>query len=63
MKLGHGGICLHWFVEDIDKSAILIKSAGGKMLGDKIPQGDSAQYQYFEDTEGTVGSIYMLLSA
>ncbi|UNI15749.1 hypothetical protein JDV02_002255 [Purpureocillium takamizusanense] len=58
---GKGGVCLHWFVEDVDESAKLIEAAGGKMLTEKEKEGESGVFRYFEDTEGTVGSVYMLV--
>ena len=58
---GKGGICIHWFVDDIETSSKAIEAAGGKMLSETVKQGSSGAYRYFEDTEGTVGSIYMLI--
>ena len=60
MKTGHGGTCMHWFVEDIDKTSEAITSAGGKLLSDTQPEGKFGLYRYFEDTEGNVGSIYQI---
>ena len=57
-----GGTTIFWFVEDVDKSAEVIVTAGGKMLTDKVEQGDSAFYRYFKDTEGVVGAVHMQLN-
>lgn len=58
---GKGGICVHWFVEDVDATAKIIEGAGGKMLSEKQKEGEHGMYRYFEDTEGTVGAIYMMV--
>ncbi|KAL3953101.1 hypothetical protein ACCO45_013044 [Purpureocillium lilacinum] len=58
---GKGGVCVHWFVEDVDESAKVIEAAGGKMLTEKEKEGEFGAFRYFEDTEGTVGSVYMLV--
>jgi predicted enzyme related to lactoylglutathione lyase len=60
LKTGHGGTCMHWFVEDIEKTSQTITSAGGKMLSDAQPEGKFGLYRYFEDSEGNVGSIYQI---
>ncbi|KAK2595226.1 hypothetical protein QQS21_007079 [Conoideocrella luteorostrata] len=59
--VGKGGVCLSWFVEDLDASAKTVEAAGGKMLTEQIKEGECGVLRYFEDTEGTVGSIYMLV--
>ncbi|KAH6986165.1 hypothetical protein BKA56DRAFT_579932 [Ilyonectria sp. MPI-CAGE-AT-0026] len=59
---GKGGVCLNWFVEDVDAIAEVIEKAGGKMLTEKVKEGKSGLYRYFEDTEGTVGAVYQLVS-
>lgn len=28
------------------------------MISDKLPEGKSGLYRYFEDTEGNMGSVY-----
>ncbi|KAF7547399.1 hypothetical protein G7046_g9015 [Stylonectria norvegica] len=56
---GRGGICLYWYVEDVDAIGQVIEKAGGKMLSDKAKEGEHGLYRYFEDTEGTVGAVYM----
>jgi predicted enzyme related to lactoylglutathione lyase len=58
LKPGLGGICIFWFVEDIDKSAEMIEKAGGNMVGDVVPEGDSGVYRYFVDTEGSMAGVY-----
>ncbi|KAK5992255.1 hypothetical protein PT974_05656 [Cladobotryum mycophilum] len=58
---GRGGVCIHWFVEDIDDTAKIIESAGGRMVSEKEKESESGMYRYFEDTEGNVGSVYMAL--
>lgn len=57
---GKGGVCLYWFVKDVDDMAPIIEKAGGKMLCEKTAEGEYGFYRYFEDTEGTVGAVYML---
>ena len=37
-----------------------IQEAGGKMVGDKQPEGASGWYQLYEDSEGNVGGVYTL---
>ncbi|PKS06249.1 hypothetical protein jhhlp_006995 [Lomentospora prolificans] len=60
LKTGHGGTCMHWFVENIDKTSEVITSAGGKMLSGAQSEGGFGLYRYFEDTEGNIGSIYQI---
>lgn len=38
-----------------------IQEAGGKMVGDKHPEGASGWYHRWEDTEGNVVGIYTLI--
>lgn len=61
MKPGRGGVCIYWFVEDVDKSGELIEQAGGKMLSGPEKEGKTGLYRLFEDTEGTVGGVYQLV--
>ncbi|KAH7117384.1 hypothetical protein EDB81DRAFT_952863 [Dactylonectria macrodidyma] len=56
---GRGGICVYWFVEDVDAIAPVIEKAGGKMLSEKEKECEGF-YRFFEDTEGTVGAVYMM---
>lgn len=58
---GKGGIALSWFVEDLDASGNVIEDAGGKLLTGEEKEGDSGLLRYFADTEGNVGSIYMMV--
>lgn len=60
LKTGASGICIHWFVEDVDKSGEVIEKAGGTMLTAAEKEGDHGLYRYFRDTEGNVGSIYQM---
>lgn len=57
-----GGVCIYWFVEDVDAMAPIIEKAGGKMLSEKTKEGEFGFYRFFEDTEGTVGAVYMMVS-
>ena len=57
---GKGGVCLFWYVKDVDEMAPIIEKAGGKILSDQTPEGEYGSYRYFEDTEGTVAAVYML---
>ncbi|KAH7149215.1 hypothetical protein B0J13DRAFT_550925 [Dactylonectria estremocensis] len=59
---GKGGVCLNWFVEDVDAIGEVIEKAGGKMLSERVEEGKNGMYRYFEDTEGTVGAVYQLVS-
>ncbi|PNY25115.1 Uncharacterized protein TCAP_04970 [Tolypocladium capitatum] len=61
IKGDKGGICVYWFVEDVEESAKIIEAAGGKMLSDKVMVAEFGAYRYFEDTEGTVGAVYMMV--
>ncbi|KAK0709988.1 hypothetical protein B0T26DRAFT_653257 [Lasiosphaeria miniovina] len=58
---GHGGVCIYWLVEDIDKISEAIESAGGKMVGATEKEGASGLYRLFEDTEGNLGGVYQSL--
>ena len=58
LKTGAGGPCLFWIVENLEKTAVIIEEAGGKMLSGSISEGENGIYRYFEDTEGTVGGVY-----
>ncbi|KAK7431972.1 hypothetical protein QQZ08_001592 [Neonectria magnoliae] len=58
---GKGGVCINWFVEDVDAIAEVIEKAGGKMLTEKVKEGENGLYRYFEDTEGTVGAVYQMV--
>jgi len=60
LKPGHGGVCVNWLVQDLEKTSESIVAAGGKMLSDKRPEGTSGIYRYFEDTEGNIGSVYQI---
>lgn len=61
LSTGRGGVALHWFVDDVDTTAELIEKAGGKVLSEKTKEGEFGMYRYFEDTEGTVGAVYMIV--
>jgi predicted enzyme related to lactoylglutathione lyase len=61
LSTGRGGICMYWFVEDVDKAGELIEQNGGKMLSDRQKEGESGIFRYFEDTEGNVGAVYMMV--
>jgi predicted enzyme related to lactoylglutathione lyase len=63
VRPGHGGVCMHWFVEDVQKTGDLIEQAGGKMLSGVEKEGKQGIYRYFEDTEGSVGSIYQMVES
>jgi predicted enzyme related to lactoylglutathione lyase len=58
---GKGGVALSWYVEDVDASAKVIEEAGGKILSGMEKEGESGLLRCFADTEGNVGSIYMLV--
>ena len=62
LKSGGSGICIHWFVKDVEESAALIEKAGGKMLSAAEKEGESGLYRYFEDTEGNTGSVYQMVT-
>lgn len=62
LKAGGSGICIHWFVKDVEESAEIIEKAGGKMLSAAEKEGESGLYRYFEDTEGNVGSVYQMVA-
>lgn len=57
---GKGGICVYWFVQDVDQAGDMIEKAGGKMLSEKEKEGDFGLYRFFEDTEGSVGAVYQM---
>ncbi|KFH42100.1 hypothetical protein ACRE_071590 [Hapsidospora chrysogenum ATCC 11550] len=61
LSAGRGGVVINWFVEDVDASAELIKKAGGKVISEKEKESDFGLYRYFEDTEGNVGAVYMMV--
>lgn len=58
---GKGGVALSWFVENLDDSAKAIEGAGGKVLTGQEKEGDSGLLRYFADSEGNIGSIYMMV--
>lgn len=60
LKTGHGGTCMHWFVEDLKQTSEAIIAAGGKILSGVQPESGFGLYRYFEDTEGNLGSIYQI---
>ncbi|KAL1869447.1 hypothetical protein VTK73DRAFT_3092 [Phialemonium thermophilum] len=62
LKTGHGGVSLHLIVDDLERSANAIIEAGGKILSKPKPEGKFGLYQYFEDTEGNLGSIYQVVA-
>ncbi|KAH7193674.1 uncharacterized protein B0J16DRAFT_335770 [Fusarium flagelliforme] len=57
---GKGGICIYWFVEDVEAIGSVIENAGGKMLSEKEKEGEFGLYRFFEDTEGSVGAVYQM---
>ncbi|EKJ67445.1 hypothetical protein FPSE_12364 [Fusarium pseudograminearum CS3096] len=57
---GKGGICIYWYVEDVDTISPVIEKAGGKMLSEKEKEGEHGLYRFFEDTEGSVGAVYQM---
>ena len=57
---GKGGICIYWFVEDVEAISSVIETAGGKMLSEKEKEGEFGLYRFFEDTEGSVGAVYQM---
>ncbi|KAJ4133454.1 hypothetical protein NW768_005040 [Fusarium equiseti] len=57
---GKGGICIYWFVEDVEAIGSVIENAGGKMLSKKEKEGEFGLYRFFEDTEGSVGAVYQM---
>ncbi|KAM0474666.1 hypothetical protein ACHAP7_007626 [Fusarium lateritium] len=57
---GKGGICLYWFVENVDTIGPVIEKAGGKMLSEKEKEGEHGLYRYFEDTEGSLSAVYQM---
>ncbi|KAJ4022475.1 hypothetical protein NW752_000323 [Fusarium irregulare] len=57
---GKGGICIYWFVEDVEAIGSAIEKAGGKMLSEKEKEGEFGLYRFFEDTEGSVGAVYQM---
>jgi predicted enzyme related to lactoylglutathione lyase len=61
LSAGRGGVVINWFVEDVETSAELIKKAGGKIISEKEKEGECGLYRYFEDTEGNVGAVYMMV--
>lgn len=58
---GKGGICVYWFVENVDTIGPIIEKAGGKMLSEKEKEGEHGLFRFFEDTEGTVGAVYQMV--
>ncbi|KAF4467953.1 glyoxalase-like domain-containing [Fusarium albosuccineum] len=60
---GKGGVCVYWFVENVDSIAATIEKAGGKMLTEKEKEGEHGLFRFFEDTEGTVGAVYQIAGA
>lgn len=63
MHAGRGGICMYWFVEDVDATGELVEQAGGKMLGGVEKEGKTGIYRFFEDTEGNVGAAYQMVES
>jgi predicted enzyme related to lactoylglutathione lyase len=63
MSPGRGGVCVYWFVEDVEKTAVLIEKAGGKMLTNVVKESDSGLYRLFEDTEGNLGGAYQFIGS
>ncbi|KAH7358758.1 hypothetical protein B0T11DRAFT_107733 [Plectosphaerella cucumerina] len=61
LKTGGGGVCIHWFVEDVEKSGEVIEKAGGVMLSEAEKEGEHGLYRFFRDTEGNVGSVYQMV--
>ncbi|KAM0555089.1 hypothetical protein ACHAPJ_006438 [Fusarium lateritium] len=57
---GRGGVCLYWFVENVDTIGSIIEKAGGKMLSEKEKEGEHGLFRFFEDTEGSVGAVYQM---
>ncbi|RGP73405.1 glyoxalase-like domain-containing [Fusarium longipes] len=57
---GKGGICIYWFVENVDAIGSVIEKAGGKMLSEKEKEGEYGLYRFFEDTEGSIGAVYQM---
>lgn len=61
LSAGRGGVVLNWFVEDVEASAELIEKAGGRVISETEKEGESGLCRYFEDTEGNVGAVYMMV--
>ncbi|RGP64750.1 glyoxalaselike domain-containing [Fusarium sporotrichioides] len=57
---GKGGVCIYWYVENVDTIGPIIEKAGGKMLSEKEKEGEHGLYRFFEDTEGSVGAVYQM---
>jgi predicted enzyme related to lactoylglutathione lyase len=57
---GKGGLCVYWFVENVDQIGPIIEKAGGRMLTEKEKEGEFGLYRFFEDTEGSVGAVYQM---
>lgn len=62
LKTGGSGVCIHWFVKDVNESGEIIEKSGGRMLSAAEKEGETGLYRYFEDTEGNVGSVYQMVS-
>lgn len=62
LKVGAGGVYINWHVEDLEKTAVVIEQAGGKMLSEVKEEGTSGLYRYFQDIEGNVGLVYQVVS-
>jgi predicted enzyme related to lactoylglutathione lyase len=60
---GGGGVCMYWFVEDVNAIGEVIEKAGGKMRSGVEKEGKNGVFRYFEDTEGTVGAVYQLVES
>jgi predicted enzyme related to lactoylglutathione lyase len=60
---GGSGVCMFWFVEDVNKSGEIIEKAGGKMRSGIVKEGKNGIYRYFEDTEGTIGGVYQMVES
>ncbi|KAF7544400.1 hypothetical protein G7Z17_g9990 [Cylindrodendrum hubeiense] len=48
---GKGGVCLNWFVEDVDAIAEVIEKAGGKMLSEKVKEVSQFSPSYIAFTD------------
>ncbi len=47
-------------VEDIDKTAAMIREQGGKMVEEKSAAGEMGWYAYFKDSEGNVLGLWQM---
>jgi predicted enzyme related to lactoylglutathione lyase len=62
-NVGHGGLTIYWYVEDVEKIGEVIEQAGGKMLSTTEKEGTFGLHRFFEDTEGNRGAVYQLASS